>query len=249
MVVAALFLIASLAQDPPGPPPIRARGCIVPDYFESKIRIFDQERGHSKVEQGVYAFDRNGQRWARKEQVTTDGSKKAQQFHVLADYVLGNELIYNLATKQCAEIKGLTESQWLRDLPDAYADAKHQGDVIIGSLAQQGYGVTISAWSAGYSSGNVKIEVDQQFVHPEPVPGTRDPHCLPFSDVRISNHTTGIPAVYLNSQHTNIVLGISDPSIFDPPCTPSAAEVYWYAGSHHPEGAKTIATIAEIWRT
>lgn len=25
---------------------------------------------------GVYAFDRNGQRWARKEQVTTDGSKK-----------------------------------------------------------------------------------------------------------------------------------------------------------------------------
>ena len=144
---------------------------------------------------------------------------------------------------------GLTESQWLRDLPDAYADAKHQGDVIIGSLAQQGYGVTISAWSAGYSSGNVKIEVDQQFVHPEPVPGTRDPHCLPFSDVRISNHTTGIPAVYLNSQHTNIVLGISDPSIFDPPCTPSAAEVYWYAGSHHPEGAKTIATIAEIWRT
>ena len=31
---------------------------------------------------------------------------KAQQFHVLADYVLGNELIYNLATKQCAEIKG-----------------------------------------------------------------------------------------------------------------------------------------------
>lgn len=248
MALILLSTAAVLSQAPPAPP-IRARGCIVPDYFESKVRIFDQERGHTKTEQGTYAFDRNGKKWARRESVYKDDDhKNAIQFQILADYNKGSEIIKNLKTEQCSEIKGLSESQWLRDLPDAYENAKHQGDVIIGSLAQAGYGVSISAWGAQYSSGNVKVYVDQQFVHPEPVPGTKETPCLPFTDTRISNHTAGLPSAYLNTQHTNIVLGISDPSIFDPPCTPPPDGVFWYKGSHHPEGAKTISTIAEIWQ-
>ena len=98
-------------------------------------------RSQNKHAKGTYAFDRNGKKWARRESVYKDDDhKNAIQFQILADYNRGSEIIKNLKTEQCSEIKGLSESQWLRDLPDAYENAKHQGDVIIGQSVVAWFG-------------------------------------------------------------------------------------------------------------
>ena len=75
-----------------------------------------------------------------------DGANEnAIQFQILADYNRGSEIILNLKSQECSEVKGLTQSQWLRDLPDAYENAKHQGDVIIGEccLYLGGWGANV----------------------------------------------------------------------------------------------------------
>ena len=55
--------------------------------------------------------------------------------------------------------------------------------------------------------------------------------CLPFSDHRYSNNTkdSGQPGIKSQQQFSNIVLGISDPNAFEPPCKPT--QTLWLEGA------------------
>ena len=93
--------------------PIRAKGCVVPDVWESAVASID--KSHHGVDeeevQGKYFFDRELLSWARKEEIRerSDGKPATNNYYtIVADYKRGVEVGLNRKTKACREVKGLT---------------------------------------------------------------------------------------------------------------------------------------------